>query len=100
MLAQKIKTKQVFQLKSVFPLKAKAKAIKETGNEPEPELTKSINWPVECTVGPGLEGAIACETKIGYVNGTKGWLIYRGYNIFDLCAYARFPSPETGCLVR
>ncbi len=71
-------------------LKAKARAIKETSHEPEPELTKSLNWPVECIVGPGLEGAIACETKIGYVNGSKGWLIYRGYNIFDLCAYATF----------
>jgi len=71
-------------------LKAKAKAIKETSHEPEPDLTKSINWPADCTVGPGLEGAIACETRIGYVNGAKGWLIYRGYNIFDLCAHATF----------
>ncbi len=71
-------------------LKAKEKAMKETSREPEPELTKSINWPVQCVVGPGLEGAIACETRIGYVNGSKGWLIYRGYNIFDLCAYSSF----------
>jgi len=71
-------------------IKAKEKAFKETSREPEPELTKSINWPVECVVGPGLEGAIACETRIGYVNGSKGWLVYRGYNIFDLCAYATF----------
>ncbi|MCG2711020.1 MAG: citrate/2-methylcitrate synthase [Candidatus Omnitrophica bacterium] len=71
-------------------LNAKERAIKETSREPEPELTKPINWPVECVVGPGLEGAIACETRIGYVNGSKGWLIYRGYNIFDLCAYATF----------
>ena len=39
---------------------------------------------------PGLEGAIACESKIGYVNGAKGWLIYRGYDIFDLCAHGTF----------
>ncbi|MBI4846779.1 MAG: citrate/2-methylcitrate synthase [Candidatus Omnitrophica bacterium] len=71
-------------------LKAKEKAIKETSHEPEPEFTKPISWPITCTVGPGLEGAIACETKIGYVNGAKGWLIYRGYNIFDLCAYSTF----------
>ncbi|MBU1086693.1 MAG: citrate/2-methylcitrate synthase [Candidatus Omnitrophica bacterium] len=71
-------------------LKAKERAVKETGNEPEPELTKALSWPINCTVGPGLEGAIACETKIGYVNGAKGWLIYRGYNIFDLCAYSTF----------
>jgi citrate synthase len=71
-------------------LDAAKKARKETSSEPEPSLTKSIEWPVECTVGPGLEGAIACESKIGYVNGSKGSLIYRGYDIFDLCAESSF----------
>jgi len=66
------------------------KAREETSNTPEPELTRPVQWPVTCTVGPGLEGAIACESKIGYVNGAKGWLIYRGYDIFDLCAHATF----------
>lgn len=80
------KTKEITEI----ILKAKEKAIKETSREPEPEMTKPINWPVDCIVGPGLEGAIACETRIGYVNGSKGWLVYRGYNIFDLCAYATF----------
>jgi citrate synthase len=69
---------------------AAAKARQEVSNEPEAALTQAIDWPVECTVGPGLEGAIACETKIGYVNGTRGALIYRGYDIFDLCAEASF----------
>ena len=71
-------------------LKAKDRAYKETSSEPEPELTKSLKWPINCTVGPGLEGAIACESEIGYVNGSKGLLIYRGYDIFDLCAYSTF----------
>jgi citrate synthase len=71
-------------------LAAKQKAIEETGTEPEPGLTQRIQWPVDCTVGPGLEGAIACESSVGYVNGSKGWLIYRGYDIFDLCAYSTF----------
>lgn len=71
-------------------LNAAKKARKETDIEPETTLIKSINWPVECIVGPGLEGAIACESKIGYVNGTKGWLVYRGYDIFDLCAYSTY----------
>nr|WP_245874184.1 citrate/2-methylcitrate synthase [Alkalispirochaeta sphaeroplastigenens] len=71
-------------------LEAKERAYRETDNEPEPNMTSSLNWPIECTVGPGLEGAIACETRIGYVNGAKGWLIYRGYDIFDLCAYSSF----------
>jgi len=65
-------------------------ARKETKGDPEPGLTNPVQWPVKCTVGPGLEGAIACESKIGYVNGSKGWLIYRGYDIFDLCAHSSF----------
>jgi len=69
---------------------AARKARDETSDTPEPELTQPVQWPVTCTVGPGLEGAIACESKIGYVNGSKGWLIYRGYDIFDLCAHATF----------
>ena len=71
-------------------LKAAVKARKETGGEREPELTQSVHWPVTLSVGPGLEGAIACESSIGYVNGTKGRLIYRGYDIFDLAAYSTF----------
>lgn len=71
-------------------LKARARAYEETDDQPEPELTSKVDWPVNCNVGHGLEGAIACETKIGYVNGLKGWLVYRGYNIFDLCAYSNY----------
>ncbi len=72
-------------------IKAKEKAYRETSDEPEPELVqKALKWPVQCTIGPGLEGAIACESKVGYVNGSKGWLIYRGYDIFDLCAYSTY----------
>ena len=71
-------------------LNAAEKARRETNSEPEPELTRGVVWPIECVVGPGLEGAIACESKVGYVNGSKGWLIYRGYDIFDLCAYSTY----------
>lgn len=71
-------------------IEAKEKAEKETAHQPEPQYTGSISWPVTCSVGPGLEGAIACESKVGYVNGEKGWLIYRGYNIFDLAAHSNF----------
>jgi len=71
-------------------LQAAQKARRETSSEPEPDLTRPVQWPVRCTIGPGLEGGIACETKVGYVNGSKGWLIYRGYDIFDLCAHTSF----------
>ena len=65
-------------------------ARKETSDLPEPEIETKLTWPIECKIGPGLEGAIACETEVGYVNGSKGWLVYRGYDIFDLCMHATF----------
>ncbi len=71
-------------------LEAARKAREETKGEPEPHLINPAEWPIQCTVGPGLEGAIACESRIGYVNGSKGWLIYRGYDIFDLCAHTTY----------
>ena len=71
-------------------LEAKSKAEAESGAEVEPQFAQKIDWPVTCTVGPGLEGAIACESAVGYVNGTAGKLIYRGYDVFDLCAYSTF----------
>lgn len=80
-------TKQI----TAIILKAAEKARREVDTEPEPEfVNRAVNWPVVCEVGPGLEGAIACESKVGYVNGTKGWLVYRGYDIFDLAAHSTF----------
>jgi len=69
---------------------AAEKAARETDAEPEPQLVGEVTWPVEVKIGRGLEGALACTTKVGYVNGSKGWLIYRGYNIFDLAEYSSF----------
>jgi len=69
---------------------AAIKAAHETNDEPEPGLTKGVEWPVTATLGRGLEGAISNTTEIGYVNGAKGWLIYRGYNCFDLAHQSSF----------
>ncbi len=41
-------------------------------------------------VAKGLEGVIVAESKIGFIDGQKGVLIYRGHNIHDLvpnCTY-------------
>ena len=38
----------------------------------------------------GLEGVIACETKMGYVAGQKGKLVYRGYTIEDLSEHSTY----------
>lgn len=65
--------------------RATANSRQETAMEPTIHRKRSVKWPQDCIIGPGLEGAIACESRVGYVNGTKGRLIYRGYDIFDLC---------------
>ena len=69
---------------------AAEKASKETDNVPEPGLTGDFSFPMSVTIKKGLEGAITCGTEIGYVNGAKGWLVYRGYNIFDLAEKSTF----------
>lgn len=71
-------------------LEAKEKAYRETSDEPEPKITGAHDWPIEASIGKGLEGAPACDTRVGYVNGAKGWLVYRGINIFELAQYSTF----------
>jgi citrate synthase len=41
---------------------------------------------------PGLEGVIAGETALGYVDGERGRLLYRGYRIGDLVDRGSFPA--------
>jgi citrate synthase len=41
---------------------------------------------------PGLEGVIAGETALGYVDGERGRLLYRGYRIGDLVAHGTYPA--------
>ena len=40
--------------------------------------------------GTGLEGVVVADTRISYVDGEKGELTYRGYNIKDLAANCTF----------
>ena len=69
---------------------AAEKAHRETSDEPEPGLVGDATFPMQVTLNKGLEGAVATATKIGYVNGAKGWLVYRGFNIFDLAIHSTF----------
>jgi citrate synthase len=41
---------------------------------------------------PGLEGVIAGETSLSYVDGERGRLIYRGYRIGDLVEHGTYPA--------
>ena len=38
----------------------------------------------------GLEGVIAAETKIGFVDGVEGRLVYRGFDIGTLVEQSNF----------
>lgn len=55
-----------------------------------PKFVGEVQWPVTIELGKGLEGAITGHSKIGYVDGQKGWLVYRGYNIFDLAEHSNY----------
>ena len=70
--------------------KAVVDARREIGGVPEPPSKGKLKWPIDCTVGPGLEGAIACESQVGFVNGSQGSLVYRGYDVLDLCGHSTF----------
>ena len=41
---------------------------------------------------PGLEGVIAGETSLSYVDGERGRLLYRGYRIGDLVEHGTYPA--------
>jgi citrate synthase len=40
----------------------------------------------------GLEGVIAGETSLGFVDGERGRLLYRGYRIGDLVEHGTYPA--------
>src|SRR5687768_2475820 len=41
-------------------------------------------------VAKGLEGVLVAETRIGFIDGERGELLYRGYSIADLARNASF----------
>ena len=41
---------------------------------------------------PGLEGVIAGETSLSYIDGQRGRLLYRGYRISDLVRHGSYPA--------
>jgi len=41
---------------------------------------------------PGLEGVIAGETSLSFIDGAQGRLLYRGYRIGDLVAHGTYPA--------
>jgi citrate synthase len=48
--------------------------------------------PARRPYSPGLEGIVAGETSLGYVDGERGRLLYRGYRIGDLVDRGTYPA--------
>ncbi|WP_419948752.1 citrate/2-methylcitrate synthase [Candidatus Palauibacter sp.] len=42
--------------------------------------------------GKGLEGVVASQTSLSFIDGLEGVLVYRGYNIHELAPNASFPE--------
>jgi citrate synthase len=58
----------------------------------EPTPTTAAPAADDRPYSPGLEGVIAGETSLGYVDGANGRLLYRGYRIGDLVERGSFSS--------
>ncbi|MDX1438602.1 MAG: citrate synthase [Rubricoccaceae bacterium] len=54
---------------------------------PSPPASGNATKP---TLAKGLEGVIALETELSFIDGQKGELLYRGYEISDLAKNASF----------
>src|SRR5215213_7444261 len=57
-------------------------------SEPAPDTAAADTRPYS----PGLEGVVAAETALGYVDGERGRLLYRGYRIGDLVERGTYPA--------
>ncbi|MBI3748158.1 MAG: citrate/2-methylcitrate synthase [Chloroflexi bacterium] len=56
------------------------------------DTTANETGPASRPYSPGLEGVVAGETALGYVDGERGRLLYRGYRIGDLVAHGSYPA--------
>ena len=72
-------------------LETQAVSTPSEPNKPNaPTYRGDFEFPVTVELGPGLEGAITNKTKIGYVDGQAGRLVYRGYSIEDLTEHSTY----------
>jgi len=60
--------------------------------DPAPSTAAHPSATDERPYSPGLEGVIAAETALGYVDGVNGRLLYRGFRIGDLVERGSFPA--------
>ncbi len=56
----------------------------------EGPFTAQFEWPVKVSIDRGLDGAVTNKSTVGYVDGEKGRLIYRGYPVEVLAENSTF----------
>ncbi len=71
------------------PVDGGAQAVNGTA-APKPARTAKPPVEPERPYSPGLEGVIAAETAVGFVDGANGRLLYRGYPIGQLVEKGTF----------
>jgi citrate synthase len=52
--------------------------------------SRPLDWPITTDVGPGLNGVIATETEVMWLDPSSGRLAYRGVSIDELAGDATF----------
>jgi citrate synthase len=54
--------------------------------------TDSIEWPLTTDVGPGLDGVVAAETRVAWLDPSSGQMSYRGVPVAVLAAEPDFEA--------
>jgi citrate synthase len=57
------------------------KGVSKQLSTKEGAFTAEFTWPVTLAIDKGLDGAVTNKSKVGYVDGDKGRLIYQGYPV-------------------
>jgi citrate synthase len=61
-------------------------------DSPPADAPTEPSLPAERPYSPGLEGVIAGETSLSFIDGARGRLLYRGYRIGDLVERGSYPA--------
>jgi citrate synthase len=61
-------------------------------DSPPADAPPESTLPAERPYSPGLEGVIAGETSLSFIDGAQGRLLYRGYRIGDLVEHGTYPA--------
>ena len=72
---------------------------KSTEGESVIDISKLHSKANVFTYDPGFTSTASCESKITYIDGDKGILRYRGYDIEELANKSDFIEENKGCSI-